>query len=139
MLISLAACVNSGISGGAASNNTVGSNSANSSTDSNATSGDKKTVTHSDGTVIKYLQDEFGFNIVTIPMDGNADALTMFMAGETDVDRMVESLEICFNDPDFQANMETTGSEMYLLLDDDYRSLLVGLLDRRLEIWGVEK
>ena len=37
-----------------------------------------------DGTVIKYLQDKFGCKIVTIPVDGNADALTMFLAGETD-------------------------------------------------------
>lgn len=159
-------------------------------------------LTSGDGTVIKYLQDEFGCNIVTIPVDGNSDALTMFIAGETDfftgnlgdltdaeangyhamvvfgeersqflpdvptaietgpgdyvafsargfgypkgvdqaiVDRMVEALEICFNDPGFQANMATTGSEMHLLLGDDYRDLLVGLLDRRLEIWGVAK
>jgi tripartite-type tricarboxylate transporter receptor subunit TctC len=55
------------------------------------------------------------------------------------VDRMIEALEICFEDEGFQANMATTGSELHFVTGDDYYNLLVGQLDRRLEIWGVEK
>lgn len=159
-------------------------------------------ITSGDGTVIKYLQDKFGCNITVVPVDGNSDALTMFLAGETDfltgnigdltdaeangyhaivvfadqrseflpdvptaietgvddyiafsargfgymkgvdqaiVDRMIEAMEISFNDPGFQANMETTGFELRFVTGDDYYNLLVGQLDRRLEIWGVAK
>ena len=159
-------------------------------------------ITSGDGTVIKYLSDNFGCDITVVPVDGNSDALTMFLAGETDfltgnigdltdaeangyhaivvfaeerseflpdvptaietgvddyvafsarglgyakgvdqaiVDRMIEAIEVAFNDEGFQANMATTGSELHFVTGQEYYDLLVGQLDRRLEIWGVEK
>lgn len=159
-------------------------------------------ITSTDGSIIKYLQDTFGCDITVVPVDGNADALTMFLAGETDfltgnigdltdaeangyhpivvfseersdflpdvptaiesgvddmvafsargygymagvdqaiIDRMIEAMEIAFNDPDFQENMASTGSEMYFVTGEEYTELLDRQVERMLSIWGLEK
>ena len=42
-------------------------------------------ITSGDGTIMKYLEKEYGVESVIIPVDGSSDAETMFLAGEVDI------------------------------------------------------
>lgn len=55
------------------------------------------------------------------------------------VERMEKALETAFNDVDYQKNMEAMGAELKLYTGDDYKQLLDGQLDTRLELWDVSK
>ena len=55
------------------------------------------------------------------------------------VDRMTQALETAFSDPDYQKNMKAMGAQLEMYTGDEYKELLNGLLDERLELWGVEK
>ncbi len=52
---------------------------------------------------------------------------------------MIEALTEVFNDEEYQKNMAAMGAELKLYTGQDYYDLLMGQLDQRLEIWGVEK
>ena len=55
------------------------------------------------------------------------------------VAKMQDALVKAFDDEEYQASMAAMGAETKLYVGEDYTNLLLGMLDERLELWGVEK